>query len=238
MKRWPVLLLLVLGPSCGGAKVSAVEPEVAQVTPSSPDVLSLPTMDAGHTAATPTTQPAPAPDAMPPLPASPVSFVLSNAGTGDLVFAIDKGWQPVVFAYRGQPPKATSVLLFATACTESCESDPAAMCPVCSKKTDDIKEIRRQEEAETRRAIAPAGGSVTVPWDGQVFVYEKAPAAAKKKKCQCWRKVDPPGAEYTVKACGLRPSTEPGQPSRPVCAQTRVTLPLAQTPQTISLSFP
>jgi hypothetical protein len=155
------------------------------------------------------------------------------------VFAIDKGWQPVLFAYSGKPPKAKSVLLFPTYCTESCDAAPDAMCPIC-KEPEKPKDRQKAEKLETKREIAPAGGSVKVEWDGKVFAYEKAPkeARGKKKRCQCWRKVDPPPETYTVKACGLRPSTKAGEPSTPMCAETQIALPAAETPTVVKLTFP
>jgi len=175
-----------------------------------------------------------APGVGPATPASPFTFALENAGDDDLVFAIDKGWQPVLFAYTGKPPKARSILLFPTACTESCDIDPDEMCPVC-RESSDPKTRKREEKEETRRETAAAGAKVSVPWDGKVFVYEKAPPEAGRKKCQCWRKVDPPPDTYTIKACGLRPAKRAGSASRAVCAEAAVTLPA--TDPTITLSF-
>lgn len=170
-------------------------------------------------------------------PPPPVTFELKNAGQGDLVFAIDKGWQPVIFAYTGKPPKAKPALLFPTHCTVSCDAPLEEMCPVCEMEEANLKKRKQKELEETRREVAPAGGVVSVPWDGQVYVYEKAPKAAKKRGCKCWRKAPPAPELYTVKACGLRPSTKPGEPTRPVCAETQVQLPPAQTPATITLTF-
>ncbi len=52
---------------------------------------------------------APVADAMPDAAPPAVSFVLENHGKTDLSFAVDKGWQPVLFAYSGKPPKAKSM---------------------------------------------------------------------------------------------------------------------------------
>ena len=181
----------------------------------------------------PVTPPAEPPVQPPPqAPTAPVTFELKNEGAGDLVFALDKGWQPVLFAFSGKPPKAKAVMLFPTWCTESCDLAPDAVCPVCK-----IPEKKKEEAEETKREIAPAGGTVKVEWDGQVYGYEKTKGA--KRKCKCWRKVAPPAETYTVKACGLRPSKEIGKPSRPVCAEGQLVLPLAEgaAPQVVTLTF-
>jgi hypothetical protein len=174
----------------------------------------------------------------PPPPPSPFVIELKNEGSTDVIFPIDKGWQSVIFAYSGKPPKAKSVLLFPTYCTESCDAAADLMCPVC-KEPEKPKDRQKAEKEETKRETAPAGGSFTVDWDGKVYAYEKAPAAArgKKKKCECWRKVDPAPETYTVKACGLRPSVKPGEPSKPVCAETQLVLPQAAPTTTVTLTF-
>lgn len=164
-------------------------------------------------------------------PASSVAFELKNSGADDLVFAVDKGWQPVIFAYSGQPPTAKSVLLFPTACTTACDAAEGERCPRCDAETDPVK-VKQKERAETKREVAPANGSVNVPWDGKILVYEKTKSG--KRKCKCWKKSEPPAGEYTVKACGLRPSREAGKHSTPVCAEKRVTLPATGT---ITLDF-
>jgi hypothetical protein len=207
--------------ACGGSQKQAAAP--AEPPPDQTKMEEDPP-DAG--VAAPVVVPPPA------TPASPVTFELKNDGKGDLVFALDKGWQPVLFAYSGTPPKAKAVMLFPTWCTESCDAAPDAICPVCK-----VPEKKKEEAEETRREIAAAGMSIKVPWDGQVFGYEKA--KGDKRKCKCWRKVAAPPETYTVKACGLRPSTQIGKPSKPVCAEGQITLPLVEgaAPQTITLTF-
>ena len=172
------------------------------------------------------------------MPAEPEGFYfdLQNGGPGDLVFAVDKGWQPVLFAYTGKPPKAKSVLMFPMGCTGACDAaTPEEVCPVC-KVEEDHKKRKQQEKDETKREIAPPMGSVKVPWDGQVLVYEKTKAG--KRKCKCWKKAPIPADTYTIKACGLRPSTEAGTPSAPQCAETSIALPVSPEQKSIVISFP
>jgi hypothetical protein len=205
--------------ACGGSQKPAAEP--------------APPPPGEQPASEPAPPPTPAEPPVPEAPPAAVTFELKNEGTGELVFALDKGWQPVLFAFSGKPPKAKAVMLFPTWCTESCDAAADAVCPVCK-----VPEKKKEETDETKREIAPAGGSVKVPWDGQVYGYEKTKGS--KKSCKCWRKVAPPAETYTVKACGLRPSKEIGKGSRPVCAEGTLTLPLAEgaAPQTITLTFP
>jgi hypothetical protein len=160
-----------------------------------------------------------------------VTFELKNDGASDLNFATTKGWQPVIFAFTGKPPKAKSILMFPTACTASCDSDASEICPVCPEPKN-----KKEEEQMAKHETATAGSSLTVAWDGKVFAYEKAKVPG--KKCQCWRKVDPPAETYTVKACGLRASKEAGTASRPVCAQTSMVLPLTEPSTTVTVTFP
>jgi hypothetical protein len=181
--------------------------------------------------------PAPLPDAGPPPP--PYTFEINNTGASELHFALDKGWQTALFAYTGKPPKAKSVLLFPTWCTESCDADVGAMCPVC-KEPKEPKDIKKWEKAETKREVVAAGGTFKLEWDGKVYVYEKAPkeAAKKKKSCQCWRKVDAAPETYTVKACGLRPDRTAGKSSTPMCAESQMTVPGPSPATTVRLDFP
>lgn len=235
--------LLVAAVACGGSKKSADEPSAGEThaggviegepTPVAGDVVQA---QGTPTTEIPTQQP---PDAgLPAVPQLPYAIELRNSGETDVVFAIDKGWQPVIFAYTGKSPKAKSALLFPTYCTESCETATELMCPVC-KEPELPKDRQKAEKLETKREVAPAGSSFKLDWDGKIYAYEKAPpeARAKKKKCQCWRKVDPPADTYTIKACGLRPSPKPGESSRPVCVESQVQLPAATVPSTITLDF-
>jgi hypothetical protein len=174
----------------------------------------------------------------PPPPPPPVTFVLRNTGKTELAFNLDKGWQPVLFGFTGKPPKARSALLFPEHCTGPCDAaDVEEMCPVC-EVAEDARTRRKQEIEGIQREIAQPGEEVTVGWDGMVYVYEKAPAAMKRRGCQCWRKGEARPDTYTIRACGWRPPPKPGKPSTPVCADTQVELPPAETPATITLEFP
>jgi hypothetical protein len=173
-----------------------------------------------------------APEPEPALPPEPegVVFELRNDGDLPLNFGVTKGWGPVIFAYTGKPPKAKAVILFESACTASCEAPPEEICPVCPEPKD-----KREELAMARLETAQPGTSIKVPWDGLVRVYENAPG---KKRCKCFRVAPPAADSYTIKACGLRVAREAGKASRPVCAETVVTLgPGPVDPQTITLSF-
>jgi hypothetical protein len=236
MSRDVNALLAVLAASvaigCGGPKSPPERP------PGDTHVVAVgATVDAGVAApdaALPDAGPPPI-DAGPPPP--PYAFELKNEGDRELQFPIDKGWQPVLFAWTGKKPKAVPYLLFEKPCTGACDAaTPEEICPVC-KEAEKPRDRQKEEKAETKREIAPAGGSVTVPWDGKVFVYEKAPKELKKKKCECWRKADPPAETFTIKACGFRPGAKAGQASTPVCAEAEVALP-GITPTTITLVFP
>jgi hypothetical protein len=223
MKRFMVIALA----ACGGSQPPVSEPLVGDthqtVTSPPPDAAVAPADAAA----------APAPDggaAVVPVMAGP-SFELVNAGSADLNFGVTKGWGPVIFAYTGKPPKARSVILFESSCTASCDSGPEEICPVCKEP-----ETKKEELAMARLETVPAGSSFKVPWDGKVRVYEKAPGGP--KGCKCFRTVDPAPGTYTVKACGLRPPTQPGKPSRPVCTETPVTVAAGSPlPPVITLSF-
>ena len=227
---WATLVLA----ACGGS---------SSQTPGTP---GTPGSAPGESQATPPSSAVAAPDVAPPAPGEPATtplpprpeepsrqpapppgttIELKNDAETDLMFSTTKGWQPVIFAYTGKPPKAKSVMLFPSACTASC--DDAQTCPTCPPPKN-----KKEELAMAKAETAAAGGSVRVPWDGKVFAYEKAP----KKPCKCWKKIDPPADTYTIKACGLRPSREPGKPSKPVCTETQATLGGA-LPATITLSF-
>lgn len=243
--RRSLCALVMMVAACGGSKKTAAGPDPDDTTATDTGVAGGGGADTGGTGGTGGTDTAVVtgvnlPDAgPPPPPPSPYTIELKNDGATDLVFAIDKGWQTAIFAYTGKPPKARSALLFPTYCTESCDATADMMCPVC-KEPEKPKDRQKADLLETKRETAPAGGSFKLDWDGKVFVYEKAPSDArkKKKKCECWRKVDPAPDTYTIKACGLRPSAKPGEPSRPVCAETQVALPAPTTPTTITLTFP
>jgi hypothetical protein len=223
--------LLAAVAACGGGSTETKptpppapgETHAAAPGPAAPDV-----------AGEPAPSPPPQPESVatrPPLPKPEGRVIeLKNDGDGELAFGVTKGWQPVVFAYTGKPPKAKSIQLFESYCTASCAASDAEICPVCKEPKN-----KKEELAMVKTESAPAGGSVKVPWDGKIFVYDKAKG---KHHCKCWSKADPPADSYTIRACGRRPATEPGKPSKPTCAETQVVLgPGDQTPQTITLSF-
>jgi hypothetical protein len=166
-----------------------------------------------------------------------VTFEIKNEGASALNFGVTKGWGPVIFAYTGKPPKAKSVILFESACTASCDTPEDGVCPVCPEPAN-----KKEEMAMQRIETAEPGATLSVPWDGKVLVYEKAvgqgPGQA-KKRCKCFRKIEPAEGTYTVKACGLRASTQAGKASRPVCAEAPMTITAgAPPPQAVTLSFP
>lgn len=231
MKRLALLMLAAF--ACGGSKPQVNEPTPGESqatpppTPVGPDTSGEPGQPPATAPVPPETQPA-QPPAPPSAPAA-VTFELKNEGKSDLNFGVTKGWGPVIFAYTGKPPKAKSVILFESACTASCDTPVDAVCPDCPEPAN-----KKEEQAMQRIETAAPGATLTVPWDGKVLVYEKAPG---KKRCKCFRRVDPEAGSYTVKACGLRASTEAGKPSRPVCAETAMTVG-AGAPATVTLSFP
>lgn len=224
---------------CGGTKGKPEEPTLG-TTHAPPVEEDDPAAAAPATQGEPGEEPEP-PDAempVPPEPQVPVRFELKNEGKGELVFALDKGWTAAIFAYSGKPPKARSVLLYPKWCTETCDAQGDAVCPTC-KIEEDPKKRQQQEEEETRREVVAGGATFVLDWDGQVFQYEPAPSAArkKKKKCECWRKVPPPAETYTIKACGLRMASGAGRTSKMQCAEAQVVLP-APAGTVVTLAFP
>ena len=159
-----------------------------------------------------------------------VTFRLKNTAKDDLVLSVDKGWQPVIYAYSGEPPKATPILMFPTFCTGACSASGEEKCPVC-KAPEKVKDIKA---AEKREIIAP-GKSLDVPWDGRVYVYEKTRVDG--KKCDCFKRAEVPAAEYTVGACGLRITTSAKKSTKYQCIKTKATFP-SEGPQVVELVFP
>ena len=157
---------------------------------------------------------------------SPVVFRLVNSADTDLVFSMDKGWQPVIFAYSGEPPNAESIIMFAKHCTASCNADDP--CPYCPAPTT-TKDIKAAEKRET---VAP-GKHLDVEWDTKVFVYQKGG----KKSCSCYSKKAVPAATYTVKACGLRITDTHKSATIYQCVESTMTFP-AQGSQLVELEFP
>ncbi|MEM9490094.1 MAG: hypothetical protein AAGC55_13180, partial [Myxococcota bacterium] len=62
-----------------------------------------------------------------------VTFRLMNTADEDVVFSLDRGWQPVLVAFSGTPPNAKSFLMFPNFGTASCAVDAAVQCPVCAQ---------------------------------------------------------------------------------------------------------
>jgi hypothetical protein len=171
------------------------------------------------------------PDAAPP--PAPVTFVLKNSHTEDLAFNMNKGWQPNLIAFSGKPPKAKSILMFATHCTASCEASDEERCPLC----EEPETAKAKIEAQKFETVA-AGAELEVPWDGKVFVYEKTVGrqSGKKKKCQCYRTEEVPPGTYTVRAVGLRLTKQVGQNTQTQIVDSEMTLP-ADEPIRIELDF-
>jgi hypothetical protein len=155
--------------------------------------------------------------------------VLRNSHDVDLAFNMDYGWQPNLFAYTGKPPRAVSILMFPKFCTASCEASSEERCPVCEQpeKASDVLAAQKLER------VAP-GEELEVPWDGQVFLYQKT--KARKARCECHRTEPAPEGTYTVKACGLRLTTTAEERSRLQCVEGEMTLP-AEEPLRVELDF-
>jgi hypothetical protein len=219
------IVLVAVFVACGGGKPKGPEP-LARADELKKDKVVEAEPDASIGAA-PIAEPPPTETKPAPPPPAALTFELKNEGATDVVFSTTKGWQSVLFAYTGTPPKAKTVYLFEANCTASCDAGDN-VCPVCPVPT-----TKKEELAMAKTETARAGGSVKVPWDGKVVAYQKAPAG---KKCKCFSKADVPADSYTIKACGLRQSNVKGKPSKAVCAQTTVALP-AGGPQTVTLSF-
>lgn len=165
---------------------------------------------------------------------APVTFVLKNSHSQELAFNMDRGWQPNLFAYTGKPPRAKWILMFPKHCTASCELAEAERCPECREP----ERAREQLASQKLERVAP-GDELVVPWDGQVYVYEKTRGKGRKgkrKRCECHRVEPAPPASYTVKACGLRLTRSAEKRSRLQCVEAEMTLP-AQGPLRIELDF-
>jgi hypothetical protein len=172
-------------------------------------------------------------DAEPP-PAA-VTFVLHNTHPEqDLVFSLDRGWQPVIFAFSGEPPNAVPIIMFSKHCTASCEEEGEALCPSCPEPTD----FRDIAAAQIREVVAP-GESLEVEWDAEVFLYSdtRGTRNGRRVACECFDKEPVPEETYTVRACGFRVTTEPNRPSTYQCVDAEMTFP-ADGPLVIDLEFP
>jgi hypothetical protein len=153
--------------------------------------------------------------------AAQVTFVLKNSHRQELVFNMDRGWQPNLFAYRGKPPHAKWILMFPKHCAASCDASEGKRCPACREP-----EARDELKAQKLARVAP-GDEIEVPWDGRVYRYEKARGKRKGKRlrCECHRTEPAPPGTYTVRACGLRLTKSATQRSQLQCETAQMTLP-------------
>jgi hypothetical protein len=234
MMKLAASLCLVLFVACGGGQKSD------STTPGETHETTSDDGAGGDATGEPAVPDAGLPDAGPP--PSPVTLVFTNAGATDLTFSLDKGWGGTVFAYSGKPPKAKPALLFPKYCTGPCDAATAEeACPLC-KEGETPKERQAAERAETSRQIVTPGGSFELPWDGQVLVYEKASkeqkAAAKHKKCECWKRSAPEAGEYTVRACAMRTASKLNEISKTECVEGVLQLPVVEgSPLRVDFSF-
>jgi len=162
-----------------------------------------------------------------------VTFVLRNSHSEELAFNMDRGWQPNLFAYRGKPPRAKWILMFPRHCYAACTAPERDRCPVCPEPESG----KAQLSAQKFTRVAP-GDDLSVPWDGQVFVYEKTRGKRKGKRrgCECHRTEPAPPGTYTVRACGLRLTKSAERRTQLQCVNGEMTLP-ASSPQVIELDF-
>jgi hypothetical protein len=214
---------IVLG--CGGSQAPAQSPPGDTRASEGEDVDDVPA-GMGEEAAEP------AEETPPPEPQAPVTFRLVNRASEDLVFSIEKGWQTSFIAFSGKPPNAKPIVMFPKFCTASCDVTAEEVCPVCEapEKVDEVK------AAEQRQVVA-SGASLDVPWDGQVFVYEKTRGARRNQRCDCYRTQEVPPETYTVKVCGLRLTKSAAKSTKLQCVETTMTVP-AEEPQVITVEFP
>jgi hypothetical protein len=155
-------------------------------------------------------------------PRAPVTFVLRNSHSEELVFNMDRGWQPNLFAFRGKPPRAKWILMFPKHCTASCDAPPRDRCPACREPSTARDQLKAQEFAR----VAP-GDEIEVPWDGRVFQYEKTRGRrkGKRRRCECHRTEAAPPGVYTVRACGLRLTRSATRRSQLQCETAEMRLP-------------
>lgn len=168
-------------------------------------------------------------DAEPPA----VTFRLVNNADEDLVFSLDRGWQPVIFAYSGKPPNATPILMFPTFCTASCEVAETDRCPVCPEP----EKVRDVKAAEQREVVA-ARSALEVPWDGMIHVYEPTEGVqdGTAASCECYRTEPVPDGTYTVRACGLRLTQSATASTKYQCVEGSMSFP-SEEPQVIEFEF-
>jgi hypothetical protein len=226
MRRVGIFSVMIVGIvlGCGGSQAPAQSPP-GDTHATGEDLDSVPA-GMGEEGAEP------AEESTPPAPQAPVTFRLVNRASEDLVFSIEKGWQTSFIAFSGQPPNAKPIIMFPKFCTASCDVAAEEVCPVCEapEKVDEVK------AAEQRQVVA-SGASLDVPWDGQVFVYEKTRGARRKQPCECHRTQEVPPETYTVKVCGLRLTKSAAKSTRLQCVQTTMTVP-SEEPQVITVEFP
>lgn len=216
---------VALGVSCGGASSdpgAAAPPGTSRAEGAGAEGALARDAGAGQEA-----------DAEPPPPA--VTFALENTHPEqDLVFSLDRGWQPVIFAYSGEPPNATPILMFPKHCTAACDEEEGERCPSCPEPTgaQNIKEAQKREKV-------PPDETLEVPWDAEVFVYQDTEGSrdGRPVSCECYDKEPVPEGTYTVRACGFRVTTEPNRPSTYQCVESEMTLP-AEESMVVDLEFP
>ncbi len=229
-------LVFLVAFSCGGKQTADNQPKSSNESESVADDLDVPedsglaadaesTGDplAGENGATAESGERPA-----------VTFKVSNSAEDDLVFSLDRGWQPVIFAFSGTPPNATPIVMFPKFCTASCDLAESEICPYCPQP-ERVKDIRAAE----KREILTSGGNLEVPWDGEVYVYKKARGKqnGKRAKCECFTKEPVAPETYTVRACGLRISKSSKKSSKYQCVEGSMTFP-SDLPQVVELEFP
>ena len=164
----------------------------------------------------------------------PVTFRLKNSAADELVFSLDRGWQPVIFGFSGKPPNAKAIVMFPKFCTAACDVAETERCPSCPQP-EKVKDIRA---AEKREVVAP-GSKLDVPWDGQIFVYKETRAKqdGRKTTCECHTREPVPPETYTVRACGLRLTKVAAKSTKLQCVEGKMTFP-ASGPQVVELDFP
>lgn len=220
------LLRLTLFAGVAGSLVACGGSQKSDQTQSSGGMVSpegLPLSDAGPGDAM-------LPDAGPP---PPVTFHIVNSGKEDLVFSVEKGWYIYLSAYSGEPPHAKPIVMFPKSCTASCDLTETEVCPYCPEP-EGVKEVKAAEQ----RVVVPPGESYDVPWDGQIFSYERTRGLinGEQGSCNCYRTSPVPAATYTVRGCGLRLTDNAKESSKLQCVYSEMTLPAAE-PITVTIDM-
>ncbi len=237
MKRTHVPALLLILLACGGPQEAVGTTPVGEGKGgSAADDLDVPDgKGSGTTAESDGTQAGGEGDAKAgPKTAAAVTFRLKNTGKDELVFSLDKGWQPVIFAFSGKPPNAKGIMMFPRHCTAACDLDEGARCPACPKP-EKVKDVKA---AEKREVIAP-GKVHEVTWDGMVHVYKKTRGDrdGNQVKCDCYQREKVPPETYTVRACGLRLTKSAKKSTKYQCIEGSMTFP-SDGPQVVEFEFP